>query len=189
MIAFLTLCYCALVWLVFIKLKLLPWNRGTQGAVAGVGIAAILALVFAMNLFQPFSQDVRLYQSVIQIVPRVTGRVVEVAVQPNAHVKQGDVLFRIDPEPYQYEVDRLQADMVIKTTVLDDAKALTGAKVAAEIKLDRAQAEYDQTRARLGSANLDLRETVVYAPADGIVTNLALAPGDRSRARWPRCPS
>ena len=58
-IAFLTLCYSAIVWVIFFKLKLLPWNRGSQGAVVGLGIAAILALVIAMNLCQPFSQDGR----------------------------------------------------------------------------------------------------------------------------------
>jgi multidrug resistance efflux pump len=176
-IAFLTLCYSALVWLIFIKLKLLPWNGKSQAAVAGVGITAIFSLVVAMSLFQPLSEDVRVYRNVVQIVPRVTGRVLEVPLTANAPVAQGDVLFRIDPEPFQYEVDRLTADLRIKETVLDDAKALTGAKVAAEIKRKRAQAEYDQTLARFHAAELDLRETTVYAPLDGIVTNLALVPG------------
>jgi multidrug resistance efflux pump len=177
MIAFLTLCYCAIVWVVFFKLKLLPWNRTSQTAAAGIGIAAIFALLVSMNLFQPYSQDVRVYQHVVQIVPRVTGRVIDVPVVANAAVAKGDVLFRIDPEPFQYEVDRLTADLGIKKIILDDALALTAAKVAEEIKRDRAQAEYDQALARLDSANVDLRETTVYAPTDGVVTNLALRPG------------
>lgn len=177
MIAFLTLCYCAIIWVIFFKLKLLPWNRGSQGAVVGIGIAAILALLISMNLFQPYSKDVRVYQKVIQIVPRVTGRVVEVPLEANVAVKQGDVLFRIDPEPFQYEVNRLTADLRLKKIVLDDAKGLVGAQAAAEIKLDRAQAAYDQTRAQLGNANVNLRETTVYAPGNGVVTNLALRPG------------
>jgi RND family efflux transporter MFP subunit len=176
-IAFLTLCYCGIVWVVFFKLKLLPWNRGSQGAVVGIGIAGILGLVIAMNLFQPYSQDVRVYQRVVQIVPRVTGRVIEVPIQANVPIEQGDVLFRIDPEPYQYEVDRLAADLKIKKIVLEDAKALTGAQVAAEIKLKRAQAAHDQTQALLRNAEVDLRETTVYAPTDGVVTNLGLHPG------------
>jgi multidrug resistance efflux pump len=176
-IAFLTLCYCAILWIIFFKLKLLPWNRTSQGAAAGIGIVAIVVLVVSMNLFQPYSQDVRVYQRVIQIVPRVTGRVIEVAVARNVSVNKGDVLFRIDPEPLQYEVDRLAADLKIKEIVLQDAEALAGAKVAAEIKRDRARAEHDQALARLNSAKLDLREATVYAPTDAVVTNLALAPG------------
>jgi multidrug resistance efflux pump len=176
-IAFLTLCYSALVWLIFIKQKLLPWNGKSHAAVAGVGITAIFSLVVAMSLFQPLSEDVRVYRNVVQIVPRVTGRVLEVPLTANAPVAQGDVLFRIDPEPFQYEVDRLTADLRIKRIVLDDAKALTGAKVAAEIKRERAQAGYDQTLAQFHAAELDLREATVYAPLDGIVTNLTLVPG------------
>jgi multidrug resistance efflux pump len=176
-ISFLTLCYCAIVWLIFIKLKLLPWNGKSQAAVAGIGITAIFSLIVAMSLFQPLSEDVRVYQRVVQIVPRVTGRVIEVPLTENAPVAKGDVLFRIDPEPFQYEVDRLTAALRLKRIVLDDAKALTGAKVAAEIKRDRAQAEHDQALAMLHTAELNLREATVYAPVDGMVTNLALAPG------------
>jgi multidrug resistance efflux pump len=177
MIAFLSLCYCGLLWLIFFKLKLLPWTRGSQIASAGIGIAAILVLVFSMNIFQPFSQDVRVYQRVIQIVPRVTGRVTEVAVRSHEVVKEKDVLFRIDPEPYQFNVDRLEADLELKAIVLSDAKTLTGARVAAEIQLERAQSGHDQTLAQLNDAKKDLRETTVYAPTDGIVSNLALSPG------------
>jgi len=176
-IAFLTLCYCAIVWVIFFKLKLLSWNRTSQVAVVGIGIAAIFALIVSMNLFQPYSQDVRVYQRVVQIVPRVTGRVVEVPVVANAPVNEGDVLFRIDPESFQYEVDRLTADFRLKSIVLEDAKALAGAQVAAEIKRDRAQGEYDQTLAQLNDAKLSLRETTVYAPVDGVVTNLAIDTG------------
>lgn len=177
MIAFLTLCYCGVLWLIFFKLKLLPWNRNSQLAAAGIGIVAILVLVLAMNLFQPYSQDVRVYQRVVQIVPRVTGRVIEVPIRANEPLKANDVLFRIDPEPYQYTVDRLTADLKLKKIVLDDAKALARAGAAAEIKRERSQAAYDQTLALLGDAQLDLRETTVYAPTDGVVTNLALHPG------------
>ena len=177
MIAFLTLCYSAIVWLIFIKLKLLPWNGKSQATVVGIGITAIFSLIVAMSLFQPYSEDVRIYQQVVQIVPRVTGRVIEVPLTPNALVAKGDVLFRIDPEPFQYEVDRLTADFRIKQIVLKDAKALTRAQAAALIKRDRAQAEYDQTVAKLHNAELSLREATVYAPIDGVVTNLALVPG------------
>jgi multidrug resistance efflux pump len=177
MIAFLTICYSALVWLIFIKLRLLPWNRGSQGAVVGIGIAAIFALLVSMNLFQPYSTDVRVYQPVVEIVPRVTGRVVELAVEANQNVKAGDLLFRVDPDPFQYEVDRLTANLRLKKIILEDAKALTGAQVAAEIKRDRAQAEYDQTRAQLESARWSLQQATVVSPADGIITNLSLRPG------------
>ncbi len=177
MISFLTLCYCGIIWLIFFKLELLPWNRKSQITVGAIGVTAILLLVFSMNLYQPYSQDVRVYRNVVQVVPRVTGRVVEVAVKPNTLVQRGDVLFRIDPEPLQYEVDRLTADLTLKRIIFDDAKALAGARVAAEVQRDRAQAEHDKTQALLAQAQLNLREATVYASVDGLVTHLALAPG------------
>jgi multidrug resistance efflux pump len=45
-------------------------------------------------------------------VPQVRGRVVEVPVEPNRPVKKGDVLFRIDPTPYQLTVNSLEAQLV-----------------------------------------------------------------------------
>jgi RND family efflux transporter MFP subunit len=177
MIAFITLCYSAIVWLIFFKLKLLPWNRSSQIAVFGIGVTGILGLLISMNLFQPYSTDVRVYERVVQIVPRVTGRVIDVPVKANTRVVKGDLLFRIDPRPFQYEVDRLTADVDLKKIVYEDATALAGALVAAEIKRDRAQAEFHAASAQLASARLDLAEATVYSPIDGWVTNLALAPG------------
>jgi multidrug resistance efflux pump len=103
--------------------------------------------------------------------------IIEVPVQANTSVSNGDVLFRVDPDPFQYEVDRLEANLELKKIIFEDAKALTGAMVAAEIKLQRAQAEYDAARAQLADARWSLTETTVNAPANGTVTGLALRPG------------
>ena len=69
-------------------------------------------------------------------------------------------------------VDRLEADLKIKKRILEDAKALTGAQVAAEIKLEVAQANHDMYLASLEEARWNLRETTVRAPHDGVVTQL-----------------
>ncbi len=182
MIAFLTLCYLGIVWFIFFKLEVLPWNRVSQGAVVGIGTASILALLISMNLYQPYSKDLRVYQYVIPITPRVTGRVIEVPVKANTAVKKGDVLFRIDPVPFQYDVARLEANLEIKRIVLEDAEALAGARVAAEIQRQRAQAEHDQARAKLADARWSVKETTVKAPANGTVTNLSLRPGQVASA-------
>ena len=52
----------------------------------------------------------------VQIVPQVRGVVVEVPVEANKPIKKGDVLFRIDPQPYQIEVDRLRASLAAKNS-------------------------------------------------------------------------
>jgi len=191
MIAFLTLLYCGLIWLIFIKLKLLPWNRGTQGGAVGVGLAGILALVIAMNLYQPYSTDVRLYNVVVEIVPRVTGRVVEVPVELGVPVKKGAVLFRVDPRPFEYEVERLSAELAEGRGTRDLAKAeyerrnsaLQTAAVS-QSDVDKSRSTYEAAVGAVGSleatlkqAELDLEESTVYAPTDGMVTNSTLRPG------------
>ena len=191
MIAFLTLVYCGLVWLIFLKLKLLPWNRGSQFGVTAVGVAGVVALLVAMNLYQPYSKDVRVYDLVVEIVPRVTGRVIDVPVEGGAPVEKGAVLFRVDPRPFEYEVKRLQADLMEARANRDLTKAeyernqrarRTGAVSQSDV--DAAQAQYEALAGSVGSleAQLDqaewnLEEATVYAPSDGVVTNLTLRPG------------
>jgi multidrug resistance efflux pump len=91
--------YSALVWLIFIKLKWLPWNTGTQVTVVIIPIVALTALILALNVVAPSTSDVRVIKYTVNIVPQVRGRVVEVPVEPNRLVKRGDVLFKIDPTP------------------------------------------------------------------------------------------
>lgn len=178
MIAFLTLCYCGLIWLIFFKLRLLPWNRASQGGAVGIGVGGILALLIALSLYQPYSTEVTVYHRIVQIVPRVTGRVLEVLIQPNVPIQSGDVLFHVDPRPYEYTVTDLEAQLAVAQRRLHDIRILVEKEVEPEIALVRAESERDAVAARLDSARLDLVEATVYAPSDGVVTNLALSPGD-----------
>lgn len=57
----------------------------------------------------PTSADGRKFQYVIPIVPNVKGIVIEVPIQGTEVVDKGDVLFKIDPTPYQFTVDQLTA--------------------------------------------------------------------------------
>ena len=123
MIAFLTLCYAGLVWLIFFRLKLLPWNRGSQLGSVAIAVAGIVALIVAMSLYQPYSTDVRVYRLVVEIVPRVTGRVIDVPIEGGARVEKGAVLYRIDPRPFEYELNRLRADLIEARANRELAKA------------------------------------------------------------------
>jgi multidrug resistance efflux pump len=104
--------YSFFVWLIFIKLKLLPWTTPWKVAVAIFPIVAIAAMLLLLNIFAPTTSDVRVVNYVVPIVSQVRGRVVEVPVENNRPVKKGDVLFRIDPTPYQNEVNSLEAKLV-----------------------------------------------------------------------------
>ena len=106
--------YGLLCWLVFKKLKLVPVTTYTV-CTAILGGVVILGLLFiSLSIFHPVSHDGRMYAPVVQIVPQVRGTVIEVPVEANKPVKKGDVLFKIDPQPYKIEVDRLRASLETK---------------------------------------------------------------------------
>ena len=89
--------YSFFVWLIFIKFKWLPWNKVSQVTVVIIPIVALTTMILLLNVYAPSSSDVRVIKYVVQIVPQVRGRVIEVPVEPNSQVKKGEVLFRIDP--------------------------------------------------------------------------------------------
>jgi len=103
--------YSFFVWLIFIKFKWLPWNTRSQVVVAIIPIVGLTALILLLNVFAPSSADVRVIKYVVQIMPQVKGRVIEVPIEGNKLYKKGEVLFRIDPTPYELDVKSLEAQL------------------------------------------------------------------------------
>src|SRR6187399_244507 len=101
--------YAFLVWLIFIKLKWLPWTTPWKVGVFIFPVVALATLLLLLNIMAPATTDVRVISYVVGIVSQVRGRVTEVPVENNRPVKKGDVLFKIDPTPYQNEVASLEA--------------------------------------------------------------------------------
>ena len=152
--------YSAIVWLVFIKLKWLPWNTGTQVIVVIIPIVALTALILGLNIVAPSTADVRVIKYVINVVPQVRGRVIEVPVEPNRLVKKGDVLFKIDPTPYELTVRSLEAQLantVASSKELDEQVLGAAGKVAES----RAAISQAQSRIREVQSKLDLARTRV----------------------------
>ncbi|WP_313464109.1 biotin/lipoyl-binding protein, partial [Achromobacter sp.] len=145
--------YGLLVWLVFIKLKLLPWNIQSQVGVVAVGAAGLAALVLTINVVTPSSTELRVVNYVVEIVPRVTGRVTEIAVEGNRPIKKGDVLLRLDAEPYQLKVRQLEAKLV-------DAQA---SQQSLDRDLASAQAMTAAALAQVELARMRLRQSTALA--------------------------
>src|SRR6478609_5193880 len=103
--------YAFLVWLVFIKLKWLPWTTPWKVGVFIFPVVALATLLLLLNIYAPATTDVRVVKYVVPMVSQVRGRVIEVPVENNRTVKKGDVLFKIDPTPYQNEVTSLEAKL------------------------------------------------------------------------------
>ncbi|MCA6097208.1 HlyD family secretion protein [Bradyrhizobium australafricanum] len=109
MLIILTL-YLVLVWLTFSRLKLVKWGWAS-GTVAVLIGAFILATFLAMFNYLTPSGSFVVVSRVVEVAPNVSGQVIEIPVRPNVPVKAGTTLFRIDPAPFQYKVDQLDASL------------------------------------------------------------------------------
>ena len=231
--------YIVALWLVFSKFKLVRWGwlSGAVSVLVGVFILATFLALF--NYLTP-SGRVTVTGRVVEVTPNVTGQIVSIPVKPNVPVKANDVLFQIDPAPFQYKVAQLQASLaaakqqteILKSNYeqatanvvgltaqvafnakrnadilklategantefqaqdrqnqyetalaqLNVAKAAQqSAKLALDSEIGGVNTTVAQTQAQLDNASWELSQTAVRAPADGYVTVVALAVGDRA---------
>ncbi|UFH50997.1 multidrug efflux RND transporter periplasmic adaptor subunit MexE [Pseudomonas sp. KNUC1026] len=128
----------------------------------------------------------------VRIRPRVSGQVDRVAFTEGALVRKGDVLFQIDPRPFQAEVDRLQAQVQEAKANAANAEneaqrgeRLRGANaISAEVADSRntaaqaARAQVQSTQAQLDLARLNLSFTKVTAPITGRVGRAEITAGN-----------
>ena len=232
----LILIYVSICYVIF-KIFRIPVNQWSLATATLGGIIGIAFLLLVMNYNHPFTTNARIYFAVTAVLPSVKGRVIEVPVVTNKPLKEGDVLFRIDPKPYEYIVRQKKASLAeaeqnvkqLKSS-LDQATAgaeransqfelaqqnydrqleLFKKQVIAQATLDTylrnletarqslvgARAEEERARlaytanvdgvntavsrltAELADAQYDLDQTVVRAPSEGFVTQVALRPG------------
>ncbi len=158
--------YAFFAWLVFFKFKWLPWNFVTQAITITIPIVGITILILVLNIVAPSSADVRVVNYVVPINPPVRGLVIDVPIEPNRPIKKGDVLFKIDPVPYQISVQNFEAQLAQLRVQLITAKATssnyreqlksaTGQKLGVQSKLKLAQLRLQQFEelAKTGAGN------------------------------------
>ncbi|WP_148716065.1 HlyD family secretion protein [Chitinolyticbacter meiyuanensis] len=145
--------YAFFVWLIFFKFKWLPWNKVSMVIVFTIPVVALTLLILTLNVVAPSSSDVRVMNKVLQVVPQVRGRVIEVAAEGNRDYKKGDVLLRIDPTPYESAVKQLKARLKADDAALADAESsarqLNESLRGAAGKVSVVQAKLDLARRRL----------------------------------------
>jgi multidrug resistance efflux pump len=192
MIAFITLIYASFYFLVFGK----GWIQKSARNISifvGIGVVMIGAIVFMWLTYAPTTADGRTFQYVVQIVPNVAGPVTEITADALVPLKQGDVLFKIDPTQYQASVDQLEAS--IKRTEAQKqladiqvkrSEGLVKRSAGSQQELDTWVATRDETvasiasfEAQLDNARWQLDQTIVRAPSDGYVINRQIRPGTR----------
>lgn len=192
MIAVLSLLYASFYFLFFKKLKLFSESVRNISIFVGIGVVFVGGIAFAWLTFAPMASDGRAFQFIIPIVPNVAGQVVEVPIDGTQVVEKGDVLFRIDPTPYQFTVDQLNASLTqaeaqkqLAEIEVKRATGLVKASAGPQSQLDQWNAQLASAVASIASLNAQLNnaqwrldETTVRAPYKGYVANLQLRPGN-----------
>ncbi len=234
MITCLAIIYIVAIVLVFKIFKVSPRPWPIAGF-AVIGILLLGAIVVLWTLAAPMSSRVVVSRYVIEIVPYAKGQVVRVPAKPNVPLKKGETLFEVDPAPYQYAVDQLNAQLATAKDKISEAEAalevsrsaVTVAQANAlssktnyddllkteradieavsQLKVVEAGANYSAAKselreaqmnvvqsnsaltasksnqvtvqAQLDDAKFNLKECIVAAPSDGLVTDWQIRPG------------
>lgn len=128
----------------------------------------------------------------VEVRARVMGYLVKVNFEDGQEVKQGDLLYEIDPRPYQAALDRAQGDMARLQALLDKANAdlarserlrPSGAASEDECEQHRAQAAIHKAamqsaQAAIRDAELNLEFTKIKSPIDGRVSRTRITEGN-----------
>lgn len=106
--------------------------------IALVALACCFIYFLSADLTMPLTPQAQLTRPVLKIAPRVAGQVSQLAVSNNQHVQPGQILFRLDPQPYELDVQ--QAELALEQAEQDNAELDAQIKAAqAEIHASNAQ--------------------------------------------------
>ena len=116
-----------------------------------LAILVLCVLLFGWTLIAdrltPYTSDASVRTFVVRTVPEVSGKVIEVGVRDNHIVRTGDLLYRIDPTPFEIAVDRAEAKLAAAGQAVG---ASTAAVDAAQAQLVEAMAERTNVREQAG---------------------------------------
>ena len=184
LLALIYVSFCIAIFKIF-RIPVNQWSLST--AVLG-GIIGISLTLLVMNYNHPFTANARIYFAVTPILPTVKGRVVEVPVQANTPLKEGDVLFRLDPKPFEYVVAEKNAALAEAEQNVKQLKASFDQVAAqaerANAQLQLAEQNYDR-QAQLFKANVVAQATLDTASRnlDASKQSFAAAKAEEERAR------
>ena len=146
MIVFLTLIYVALLG-VLVWMGKLPNSAKTWFTVPIWMVLLLIFLFFPMQLGAP-SGPVRVMTYSVSIIPNVAGPVTEVVAEESEPLKKGDVLFKIDPRPFQYLLEAKKAALAESEQavpqLIESLNQATAAVEEARAKRDRSKQTYER---------------------------------------------
>jgi len=177
MIVFLLNLYIFILFLL-VWFKVVPFNLFWKISPIAVLLLLLVGLFIPMGWGAP-SGPLVVGRHSVSIVPNVSGEVIDVPVSPNTPLKANDLLFRIDPIPFEAQVKALEAQLSLSELRFKQMSELASKAAGRQFDVEQRDAEVKQLKAQLENARWNLDKTVVRAPADGYVTNLALRKGAR----------
>jgi multidrug efflux system membrane fusion protein len=125
------------------------------GVLIVVGAVLASAAVWRLTDLHPRTDDAAVRANIVGIAPHVSGPIVELAVVDNQRVRAGDLLFVIDPRPYQARLERARAEL-----------ALTRKEVEAQERaIAAAAAEVTRQEASLAAADARVQQRETEPPA------------------------
>ena len=170
------LTYAALCWAIF-KIFKIPVNKWSLTTAVMGGVFLIGHILMGMAYYHPASRKARIFYITTPILPNVRGLVTEVPVKPNVPLKKGDILFKIDPTPYQAKVEEIKAQLTFAQKRLQDVIKLRKRAGGSKFDIEQWRKEVATLKAKLVDAMFDLESCVVKAPSDGYVTHIRVRPG------------
>jgi membrane fusion protein (multidrug efflux system) len=161
-----------------------------QAAPPPVEVAALTVVARDVPITSTFVAQTQSSQAV-NVAARVSGFLEKRVYTEGAVVKAGQVLFRMDPKPFQAQVDgaaaalqRNEAALEVARANLARTKPLAAQNALSQKDLDDAQGQYEQaaaavaqSKAQLDSARLDLSYTTIASPVDGVSSFAVVAEG------------
>jgi multidrug resistance efflux pump len=177
----LLLTYAAICVAVF-KVFRIPLNKWTVPTAVLGGVVLVGSIVMVMNYNHPYSEATREYFVSTAIVPNVSGTVIEVHAKPNVFMNKGDLLFQIDPAPFEDKKAAVEARLKAADANYKRAERLIRQGSISQQQFDQMQSNFDDLTAQLSEANYRLEQTTVKAPTDGLIVQEFLRPGMRAVA-------
>ena len=116
--------------------------------------------------------------STVQINARIQGQMIKAYFKEGQMVKQGDILFQIDPRPYQATYDNALASLATAKAKADRYARLKAQNAIAGQEFDDAEANYLEAKAAVESARLNVEFTTIRAPVNGKTGAILIQPGN-----------
>jgi RND family efflux transporter MFP subunit len=160
-------------------------------------LLAVLAslVIWDYYITAPWTRDGSIRAQVASVAPQVSGQITEIRVVDNQYVRQGDVLYVIDPFDFKVALDtdkaqlrQKAADLQVKRVQAERRQHLSELATTPEEQqvyvgnATQAQAVFDAAQQQVEQAEINLVRTQVRSPVNGYVTNLLLRVGDYAHA-------